>query len=383
MTTLSTPRGHGALAASTVFTVLATLITAIRMFTRAFLVKKMGSDDYVILVSLAFSWAFFGLLVGEVYHGMGEHYAKIPPAIYKTQMICFWASVPVYQTSLISTKMSILLQYKRVFSTPRMRLACWILIGFLGVYGTWTIVSAWANCVPLAKFWDSSVPGFCFDKKALWFSNSAIHIVTDILILIYPMPVLKSLQLPKKQKLAVMGIFALGGFVLITSLLRLKSLVVISNSSDPTFDNTGAAAWSAVECNVAIICASLPGTRAFLTRLLPHIFSTGSNGYRSRTTRPSRIGRSALVGTGNGTGNGTVHGNTVLASVVGGRDDPDYDMEDLPSSSGSYATFKGGEGGAAAKEAFAGITVTTRVQQSEDKVVARADADDASTKELI
>lgn len=124
---------------------------------------------------------------------------------------CFWASIPIYQTSLISTKMSILLQYKRVFSTPRMRLACWIMIGFLGLYGTWTIISAWASCVPLAKFWDPTVPGFCLDKKALWFSNSAIHIITDILILIYPMPVLKSLQLPKKQKFALMAVFALGG----------------------------------------------------------------------------------------------------------------------------------------------------------------------------
>lgn len=124
---------------------------------------------------------------------------------------CFWASVPIYQTSLFCTKISILLQYRRVFSTPRMRLACDILLGFLVVYGTWSVVSAWANCVPLAKFWNPKVPGFCFDKAALWFTNSAIHITTDLLILIYPMPVLKSLQLPRKQKFALMAVFGLGG----------------------------------------------------------------------------------------------------------------------------------------------------------------------------
>lgn len=107
--------------------------------------------------------------------------------------------------------MSILLQYRRVFSTPRMRLACTILIGFLAVYGTWSVVSAWANCVPLAKFWNPKMPGFCFSKEALWFSNSAVHILTDLLILIYPMPVLKSLQLPRRQKFALMAVFALGG----------------------------------------------------------------------------------------------------------------------------------------------------------------------------
>ncbi|KAJ5669574.1 hypothetical protein N7462_010644 [Penicillium macrosclerotiorum] len=370
MTTLSTSRGRSALAVSAVFTSLATLIVLVRVYTRAVIVKQMGSDDYTILVSLAFSWGFFGLFVGEVYHGMGEHYAIIPHAVYVTQMICFWASVPIYQTSLISTKMSILLQYRRVFSTPRMRLACMLLIGFLGVYGTWTVISAWANCVPLAKFWDPSRPGFCFDKKALWFSNSAIHILTDLLILIYPMPVLRSLHLPTRQKFALMGVFALGGFVMITSILRLKSLMVISNSDDPTYDNVGAASWSAVECNVAIICASLPSTRAFLSRLLPHVFSTGSNGYRSKTTRPSRTGRSAITGT-----------NTqVQASVIGGHDPSRaYDLDDL-SPTGSLHSFEKDQ---EAKSGFTGIKVTTFVTQESTSHLVSQNDETGSTKDLV
>ncbi|KAJ5283364.1 hypothetical protein N7505_001344 [Penicillium chrysogenum] len=373
MTTLSTSRGHRALATSAAFTTIATFIAAVRIYTRAFLVKQMGSDDYVVIVSLAFSWVFFGLLAGEVFHGMGEHYALIPAKTYKVQMICFWASVPIYQTSLISTKMSILLQYKRVFSAPRMRRACWLLIGFLAAYGTWVIISAWANCVPLAKFWDPTVPGFCLDKKALWFSNSAIHILTDILILIYPMPVLKSLQLPRKQKFALMAVFALGGFVLITSVLRLKSLLVISNSDDPTYDNVGAATWSAVECNVAIICACLPGTRAFLSKLLPHIFSSRSNGYRSRTTRPSRTGRNVLTGNGN---------TEVLASVVGGRDHSSAYGHDLDNMSPSGA-FEG-YSKEPAKETFASIKVTTNItQESTSHSNVAVNDDTGSTKKLV
>lgn len=64
MTTLSTPRGRQALAASIAFTTLATLFTACRIYTRAVLVKQLGADDYVILVSLLFSWVFFGLMIG-------------------------------------------------------------------------------------------------------------------------------------------------------------------------------------------------------------------------------------------------------------------------------------------------------------------------------
>ncbi|KAJ5634528.1 hypothetical protein N7528_002370 [Penicillium herquei] len=374
MPTLSTPRGHAALVISIVFTTLATFFVAIRIYTRAVMVKQMGADDYAILIGLAFSWGFFGLFVGEVYHGMGAHYAFIPHGIYVTQMLCFWASVPIYQTSLISTKMSILLQYRRVFSTtPRMRLACNLLIGFLALYGTWTIISAWANCVPVAKFWDPSRKGFCFNKEALWFSNSGIHILTDIMILIYPMPVIRSLQLPRKQKYALMGVFALGGFVVITSILRLKSLLVISHSKDPTHDNVGAAEWSAIECNVALICAALPSTRAFLSKLLPHIFSTRSNGYRSKTTRPSRMGHSALTGTVNTNNNTNVH-----ASIIGGRDldDPLYDLEDLSPSHDSLTKEHD------LKNGFVGIKVTTFVTQ--ESISTPAVQDDAgSTKNLV
>jgi hypothetical protein len=52
MTTLSTVRGHEALAVSTVFTSLATILVAIRIYTRMFMVKQMGADDYAILVAL-------------------------------------------------------------------------------------------------------------------------------------------------------------------------------------------------------------------------------------------------------------------------------------------------------------------------------------------
>jgi hypothetical protein len=116
----------------------------------------------------------------------------------------------MYQGSLITTKASILLQYKRVFSTPGMRFACWCMLGFLATYGTFSFMTGWFTCVPVQKFWLPDTPGWCFDKTALWFSNAGIHIVTDILILIYPMPVLKNLQLPKRQKYALMIVFGLG-----------------------------------------------------------------------------------------------------------------------------------------------------------------------------
>jgi hypothetical protein len=49
---IGTPRGQHALTVSAVFTSLATFFTILRIYTRAFIVKQMGADDWTILVSL-------------------------------------------------------------------------------------------------------------------------------------------------------------------------------------------------------------------------------------------------------------------------------------------------------------------------------------------
>jgi hypothetical protein len=135
---------------------------------------------------------------------------------------------------VLCAKASILLQYFRVFPTKRMRLICWVMIALLASYGTWCIISAFLNCYPVAKFWNHSLPGSCLDSKGLWFSNAAMHISTDLAILLIPVPALAVLDLPRKQKFALIAIFALGGFVCVTSICRLVALKKIADSSDPT-----------------------------------------------------------------------------------------------------------------------------------------------------
>lgn len=93
-------------------------------------------------------------------------------------------------------------------------------------------------------------------------------------------------------------------------MLRLQSLVAISNSTDPTYDNPPAATWSSVETNVGIICSCLPCLRPLVNRHLPGVFSaTSSRSGRSDVTKdgrcrhprsifgPKRIGASANVST--------------------------------------------------------------------------------------
>lgn len=153
---------------------------------------------------------------------------------------------------------------------------------------------------------------------------------TDVTIAVLPLSVLNKLQLPSRQKWALMGVFALAGLVVIISILRLPSLMDLWKSKDTSYLNPMVMIWSCVEINVGIICSCLPTLRC----LFPKIFKAAT-GYASgsfgrsagnqsgkydedRSNRKSQ--RYAFVGHSNGSGQGSFGGkfsSKVSISTVG------------------------------------------------------------------
>ncbi|KER00187.1 hypothetical protein AUEXF2481DRAFT_34380 [Aureobasidium subglaciale EXF-2481] len=281
-------RGATGIIVAVVSTSIAFVVLALRMFTRGLIVKTVGAEDYVVLTAFALSVALTALICVEVQHGQGRHYSTVSVEELKQLNKAFWASVPCYQASLTLTKISILLQYRRVFVGPGIQRIILGLIGVIVVYGLWSVFSTAFMCSPVAYFWDHSIGGHCLSRMGVWFSNAALNIITDVIICFLPIPVLNKLQLPRKQKYALMAVFLLGLFVCLTSILRLKSLYEISISTDITWDNTPAAYWSSLEANFGIIAACLPTLRKTITRFFPRFFSSHSHSRsdHARRTKP-------------------------------------------------------------------------------------------------
>jgi len=117
----------------------------------------------------------------------------------------------MYNLSLTLTKLSIINQYMRIFTQPKIIRLCRIMLGGLFVYGCWTVLGSTFMCIPVAYFWDQSIKGgHCMNKAGFWFSNAALNITTDILIFSIPMPLLRQLQLPARQKIGLMFVFGFG-----------------------------------------------------------------------------------------------------------------------------------------------------------------------------
>lgn len=66
-------------------------------------------------------------------------------------------------------------------------------------------------CAPIAYYYDRTIPGgSCKNQVISGTANAALSFVGDIAILILPLPMIWTLQMNIRRKLAVTGIFLLG-----------------------------------------------------------------------------------------------------------------------------------------------------------------------------
>ncbi|KAK5201095.1 hypothetical protein LTR16_003847 [Cryomyces antarcticus] len=138
------------------------------------------------------------------------------------------------------------------------------------------------QCTPIPAFWNKTIRDRrCINKQAFWTSYSALNIATDLFVLALPIRQIISLHLPRIDKFAVLGVFLLGAFVCVTTIVRTTTLASSAKDLDPTWGPIPATIWSVVEANTGIICACLPMLRRPLWALFPRLFSNSDRSSRS------------------------------------------------------------------------------------------------------
>lgn len=146
---------------------------------------------------------------------MGRHADNLTDHQVKYMNVWFWVSVWMYYLSLLWAKLSILTQYSRIFVLHSFRTVNIAMMIAVVVYSCWTVFSAIFACSPIQFFWQMDTTMFpngkCLNRLAVWYTNAALNIVSDIIIAAMPLPLLKSLNIPKRSKIALMIAFGLGG----------------------------------------------------------------------------------------------------------------------------------------------------------------------------
>ncbi|KAJ5555143.1 hypothetical protein N7535_007586 [Penicillium sp. DV-2018c] len=290
------------LSVTVVFTALAAVTVALRLYTRFFLVKAPGLDDAMIVPALACTCVFTALVIvgkssihpamlhqqrncnlthpqngimasasqDQIYHRIRsrDNYLYEPPPY-------IWLSIPFYNLSLIFSKLSALALYRRIFKARHLLPVVYGVMGFLIVAALWMTLSGFIFCLPIHQFWNPdelSRRSHCLPEGPVWFVNAGIQVATDIIILGLPMPLLWRLHLPRRQKWGVMVCFGIGIFIVGTSVTRMYELSRMVRHGDFTRTNASAAVWSSLEANVSIICICLPPLNPLFARILSYCF---------------------------------------------------------------------------------------------------------------
>ncbi|KAF2161772.1 hypothetical protein M409DRAFT_69573 [Zasmidium cellare ATCC 36951] len=250
------------------FTFIAAVAVALRLWTRFAISHQPGIDDLVVTLSLIFTSMV-------IRYGLGKHQDSLSDHDSMYLLLWFFISIWNYYLGLGLAKLSIVLQCLRIFgNNKRFRISAYILGAVIAVFTAYTVFITIFLCQPTSHFWHPERPGKCLNRLPIWFFNSSFSIATDIATAVLPLPVVNSLNLPKKQRRMLMAVFGLGGAVCAVSLIRFYALYAIAISKDPSWDNPLAALYANLEATVGIIASCLPTMKGIVSRFFPTLFST-------------------------------------------------------------------------------------------------------------
>ncbi|KAI9376289.1 hypothetical protein BJX61DRAFT_417835 [Aspergillus egyptiacus] len=259
---------------SITLTCLSTIAVALRLFIRIRLVCAPGWDDWFLLFAQITDYAFFGLLLAEHAFGLGKPQASLTPDEFRMQLKMLWMSVPLYNLSLTLTKISMVLLYMRLFPTKTYKIISTVLLVLIVCSGIWMVLGTVLICIPIHAFWDQDIEHTCLSRAAVWYTNAALQITGNLVLVALPMPQLIRLQIPLRQKLCLIFIFALGLFVCATGVARVYALYRFLTTTDYSQNNAFIATWSFIESSVAILCVSLPVFRQLYVHIVPRKLRT-------------------------------------------------------------------------------------------------------------
>ncbi|KFY59819.1 hypothetical protein V496_05522 [Pseudogymnoascus sp. VKM F-4515 (FW-2607)] len=270
-------------------TFIAGILVGIRFWWRSSQVGSIGKSDWCVLAALANVFIQLAVVVIAIIQwGFGHHvqYLIKHKGIKYVQMsgMYFYIYQIFYKMLVSFTKLSFLYLYLDIFTgPPRFRTICHV-----SIYSVWAALVAFTlattfQCAPIQYNWNKTIQGHCFEALPFWYAHAAWNAALNIFVFLLPIPVIRSLQMERNQKAALMGVFTLGAFVCITSVMRAIFLDVAAKTAtdDITFSTHRAFLWTHIESCASIICACLPPLKAPLSRILSRLFpSSWSSGNR-------------------------------------------------------------------------------------------------------
>lgn len=111
------------------------------------------------------------------------------------------------------------------------------LIGLNSCYALAFGLAVIFQCQPLDgawRSWDGEYQAHCVNVNYLGWSGAGVNIFFDIATLVLPLHVLAQLTMGWRKKIQILAMFAVGFFVTLVSILRLRSMIEFGSTTNVT-----------------------------------------------------------------------------------------------------------------------------------------------------
>lgn len=274
----------------------------------------MAACAYLLLVIMT----IFGGI--SCHYGFGKHMTIIKPTLEEA-LFYFYLYQICYKMLGGFTKLTFCFLYLRIFNQKWFH---WLVIaiGSIVVVGSFAFtLGTILQCIPVRRAWDRTIPGSCYDTMAFWYSQAAFNTFFDLVIYVMPIPLIRELKMARGQITGLISIFALGGFTIAASIVRMVMI------------------WTQIEGSTSVICCCLPALRVPFVNLwhrvrrLPMtptssqaLSGTGEYGGGPRRSQGPHLAR---PGNGKSTGGSNGKGYSNSSASMNGKNWYDHLVNDL------------------------------------------------------
>ncbi|ESA42648.1 hypothetical protein GE21DRAFT_8096 [Neurospora crassa] len=279
--------GHQITGVAIALTVLSFVTVCLRTYVRAFILKAIGFDDWVIIITWVAAAGFAVVTIVQTRWGLGlVDMEDFPSQNMYNFNILQYIGAPFYISSIFGFKLALLTSYLRFIPKGGYRyLTLGVIVSCFLFHLSFLLVQL-NLCQPAAKQWDYSIPGKCLKGVPFYTSMASLTIIFDVTAMLLPFPVLLKSQIQTRKKVVLLGMFGLGLFITIIQIIRIQTVKRLVNP----IDSAPLIMWSTVENNLGIIVTNVP-TLAPLIKYFNERSRAGNTGSRTRGTGyPKEVG---------------------------------------------------------------------------------------------
>ncbi|KAL4946759.1 hypothetical protein BDV06DRAFT_229656 [Aspergillus oleicola] len=267
---------------------LTSITMLLRCYARRFVIKSLGWDDGVMIITMVFYIPYSALLLVGSFAGPGRRTKDLTEnQVILSYKYLFLAEV-MYATCISTCKVSVCIFFTRLTVKPLHTRLVYALLAIICVSATIFLTLNLVKCRPISYWWDQlasnpNAEGTCMStsqSQAIAYGTSSVLVFTDVNVgIILPIIIIRKLQMRKASKIAVVCILGLACLSATVTIARFPYLLMY-DSGDYVYNSVVICMLAHIELSLAVMAANI----ATLGPLLRTWLVVLSNGEHTPTT---------------------------------------------------------------------------------------------------